>query len=123
MTRPGRGRLALAAAVVLVPLLGYPSAVLVGGAPRFPTRAECARPAGASGPVDVVFGRFDTPDAADALRDRALAVGFVGTKTLADGCGRYKVVLTGVPSIEVGREIQAEAAPVQLAPRLEQAAS
>ena len=69
--------------------------------------------------MDVVFGRFDDPEAAAETSDRAVAVGFIGTEALPDGCGRWKVVLEGVPSLETAREIQAEAATVDLRPTLE----
>jgi hypothetical protein len=109
----------VAAAIVLLPLLGYPLFTLAGGAPRFPTREECIHSPVAGQPVDVVFERFDDPDKAAAFRERVLAVGFSGTEMLADGCGRWKVVLQSVPTIEIAREVQAEAATVDLSPKLE----
>ncbi len=116
------GRVALAAAIVLVPLIGYPLATLAGGSPRFPTRDECARSAIEGKPVDVVFGHFDDPETAGTTRDQVVAVGFKGTDVLPDGCGRWKVVLENVPSLEVAREIQREAGTVDLHPTLELAA-
>ena len=113
------GRFAVAAAVVLVPLLGYPLVTLAGGSPSFPSRQECVRPAVDGRPVDLVFGRFDDPDAAAAQRERVVGFGFQGTEVVFDGCGRWEVVLEGIPSIEVGREIQKEAATVDLEPTLE----
>ena len=61
----------------------------------------------------------DGPEAAATFRDRVLSVGFSGTEMLADGCGRWKVVLEDVPSVEIAREVQAEAATVDLSPTLE----
>ncbi len=116
------GRVAVAAAIVLVPLLGYPLVTLAGGSPRFPSPEECVRLPLEGKPVDLVFGRFDDPDSAVELRDRALSVGFIGTEALADGCGRWKVVLENVPTVAVAREIQEEAATVDLRPTLELAA-
>ena len=109
----------LAVAIVTVPLLAYVATALADGAPRFPTRAECIRAAVEGEPVDLVYGRFDTIPAAEELRDRVIAVGFTGTELLADGCGRWKVVLESVPSIDVAAEIQEEAASVDLEPTLE----
>ena len=106
-------------AIVLVPLLGYPLVTLAGGSPRFPSRDECVRSPVEGQPVDVVFGRFDDPEVAAETSDRVVAVGFIGTEALPDGCGRWKVVLEGVPSLETAREIQAEAATVDLRPTLE----
>ena len=113
------GRLWAAVVVVLVPLLAYPIVTLSGGAPRFPTRDECAHPAVEGAPVDIVYGRLDDPLEASRLRDRVVAVGFIGTEAVADGCGRWKVVLENVPSLEVAREVQEEAKGVDLSPTLE----
>lgn len=112
-------RLAAALAVVLVPLLGYPLFTVAGGQPRFPTREECIHRPIADRPVDVVYARFDDPRLASDQLDRVLGVGFAGTKVLPDGCGRWKVVLENVPSLEIGREIQKEAETVDLYPTLE----
>jgi len=112
-------RFRAAIAIVAVPLLAYPLVSTVSGAPRFPTPGECVKPAVGGQSVDLVFGRFDDPRQADQLRDRALAAGFRGTESLPDGCGRWKVVLESVPSVEVAREVQKEAGSVGLAPTLE----
>ena len=113
------GRRWIPVLIVLVPLLGYPIAMLGGGGPRFPTRAECVHPAVEGAPVDLVYGRLDDPVDAARLRDRVVAVGFTGTEAVADGCGRWKVVLENVPSLEVAREVQEEARSVELSPTLE----
>lgn len=113
------GRMWLAVAIVAAAALVYPLVMLAGGAPRFPTRDECIRPAVDGQPVDVVFDRFDDPLSAAELVDRVVSVGFTGTESLGDGCGRWKVVLEGVPSVEVAREIQSEARTVDLDPTLE----
>lgn len=107
------GRVGVAAAIVAVPLLGYPLVTVAGGSPPFP-RDECARPAVDGQPVEVVYGRFDHPDAAAGFRDRVLELGFQGTEVMFDGCGQWKVVLEGVPSVEIAHELQAEAATVDL---------
>lgn len=112
-------RVWVAVAIVLVPLLGYPLVTLAGGSPRFPSRQECVRSPVEGQPVDVVFGRFDDPELAAETRDRVVADGFIGTEALPDGCGRWRVVLEGVPSLEIAREIQTEAATVDLRPTLE----
>jgi hypothetical protein len=113
----------LAVAIVLVAALGYPLVVLASGSPRFPTRDECVRPAVEGEPVDLVFGRFDDPVSAADFVTRVVAVGFIGTESAADGCGRWKVVLENVPSIELAAQIQEEAATVDLHPQLELASS
>ena len=112
-------RLWWAVAIVAVAIVAYPLVTLASGSPRFPTRDECVRPAVEGQPVDIVFGRVDSPVEAAELRDRVIAVGFVGTESLGDGCGRWEVVLEGVPSIDVGRQVQEEAASVELDTTLE----
>jgi hypothetical protein len=114
-----RRRVWIALAVVIIPLVGYPIIVVASGAPRFPSAQECVRPVVDGHPVDVVFGRFDDPNAAVELRDRVVAVGFTGTEMLGDGCGRWKVVLLNVPSVDVARGVQEEATTVDLATTLE----
>jgi hypothetical protein len=113
------GRAWVATAIVVVPLLVYPLVTVAGGAPRFPSPAECVRPAVEGQPADVVYGRFDDPVTAVAFRDRVLSVGFAGTEMLGDGCGRWKVVLEDVPSLDIARGVQVEAASVDLSPTLE----
>ena len=117
-----RRRVGLAAAIVVVPLLVYPAVTMASGFPRFPTRDECVRPAVEGEPVDVVYGRFDSRVEAAELLERVLTVGFTGTETLFDACGRWKVVLEGVPSLEIARGVQEEAATVDLEPTLERGA-
>ena len=112
-------RIWIVAVIVAVPLVAYPLVGLAGGAPRFPTRSECVHAAVEGQPIAVVFGRTDDPLSAMALRDRALEVGFTGTESVPDGCGRWKVLVGGVPSIAVGREVVDEARTVGLAPTLE----
>jgi hypothetical protein len=112
-------RLWLAVAIVVVPLVGYVAVTLADGAPRFPGRYECVRSAVDGQPVDVVFGRSDDPVSADELRDQVVSVGFVGVESEPDGCGRWKVLLADVPSLETARAVQEEAERVDLAPTLE----
>lgn len=69
--------------------------------------------------MEVVWGRFDDLGEANGLRERALAVGFTGTEVQADGCGRWKVVLDGVPSVAVAQAVASEAENVDLHPALE----
>lgn len=111
--------LGAATAIVAVAAIGYPLVSLAGGRPRFPSPEECVQPALEGRGVNVVYGRVDSPLEADALRDRVLAVGFTGAKALGDGCGRWKVIVEGVPSVEIGQEIQEEARSVDLGTTLE----
>jgi hypothetical protein len=107
--------------VLLVAALAYPLAVLAGGEPRFPSRAECAHPAKTGGDIEAVFGRFSTNAAAESLLRRVLQSGFESVRIESDGCGRLKVTLHGIPTLEVGRDFVAEAERVGFHPALEQA--
>ena len=116
-----RMRRLLPCALLVVAALAYPLAVVAGGLPRFPSRADCIRPATDDGKgLEVVFGHVASLGEATDLQARALEVGFQGTQVTHDGCGRYKVAIPGVPSIKIGEEIIAEARSVGLEATLEQ---
>ena len=53
------------------------------------------------------------------LRDRALEVGFRGTRIGFDRCGDMRVQLDEIPNVRVAEEIQVEARPVGLTPTIE----
>ncbi len=106
---------------VVVLALAYPAYALVGGAPQFPDRGDCVRPATADGDIEAVFGYFDTERDAVVVRDRALAVGFVGTEMAWNGCGRVRVAVGGIPTLEVGRAFAEQAQTVGMDVTLEQA--
>jgi hypothetical protein len=107
--------------LVVVAAFAYPVAVLSGGLPRFPTRAECIHPAKEGVPLEAVFGRFDhRPDAEQHLQ-RVLTLGFKGTQIEPDGCGRLKVDVAGIPTLDVGHDLLAEAQSVGLSATLEAA--
>lgn len=117
--RRSTARLA-AAAIVVVPLVGYPALVLADGA-RFPSADDCvhvARP-GESGDLDLVFGRRDTPAEAQQLLEQVKQVGYVDAEVQQDGCLRWKVVYTGIESYEQGASSAAEARGAGLDPQLE----
>ena len=107
--------------VVTAVVLAYPVVELAHGAPRFPTRDECVRPATADGDIDAVFGYFDDDREAAEVRDRALAVGFTGTEMAWDPCGRLRVAVGGIPTLAVGRRFAEEARKVGFEVTLEQA--
>jgi hypothetical protein len=108
-------------ALVLVAVIGYPVAVLGDGAPRFPKRTDCIRPATKDGDIEAVFGRFDLRSEAAAELRRVLERGFTGSQIEGDGCGRLKVVVHGIPTLAVGRELTAEIRSVGLDATLEYA--
>lgn len=117
------GRRLLPWAIVLVAAFAYPVVVLAGGGARFPTTAECVHTARADGDLEVVFGRVDSPTAATSVLDRVLAAGFKGSQVEPDGCGRWKIAVHGIPTLEVGGEVMAEARSVGFHPTLEQVVS
>jgi hypothetical protein len=109
-------------ALVAVCAAGYPAIVLARGAPHFPTRAECRQPARAGEEIVAVFGAFRERGQATALARRAAQVGFAELDVERDACGDVKVVLHDIPSLAVGRDLQAEAARVGLHVTLERPA-
>ena len=111
----------LAIGVLAVGPVLYPVITVARSAPHFPTRSECVNPAKAAGAVDAVFGRFSLLAAASDKQRRVRELGFAGAEIERDGCGYYKVVVHGVPSLGVGRELVVEARRVGLQVSLEQA--
>ena len=108
-------------AIIVAVALAYPLAVVAGGAPRFPSRDECVRPATEDGDIDAVFGYLDSERDAVVVRDRALASGFIGTELQWNGCGRVRVAVGGIPTLEVGSDLAEEARSVGFEVTLEQA--
>ncbi len=102
-------RTALWVACGIAVVLAYPAFVLATGAPSFPSRDECVRPAVADGDIDAVFGYFDTETEAAEMRDRALGVGFQGAELAWNGCGRVRVAVGGIATLAVGREFVQQA--------------
>ncbi|MGB8351901.1 MAG: hypothetical protein WCE47_15860 [Gaiella sp.] len=78
---------------------------------RFPSRYDCVRlaPLGSTEPLDLVFGRRDTPTAAESLLERVRAVGYVDAEVRLEGCGRWKVLYDGITSYPQGASSAAEA--------------
>lgn len=106
---PDRLRLA-AAAIVVVPLVGYPLLVAADGA-RSPSPDDCVHvaPPGTTEGLDLVFGRRDTRPEADELLEEVRGVGYVDAEVRADGCWRWKVLYDGIETYQQGLESRAEA--------------
>ncbi len=112
-TRIDRGRaaptprlraLTLASAALVV--LAYPAAVLaLGGAPRFPSRSDCAALAEPleDGSFVAVYEREETLLEATKVRDSLITMGFTGTDVRPDGCGRWEVANPSVVTVEQAR--------------------
>ena len=99
-----------AAAILVVPLVGYPAVVLRNGA-TFPSPDDCVHVAkpGETGDLDLVFGRRDTVAEADRLLEQVKRVGYGDAEVQADGCLRWKVLYTGIESYAQGASSAAEA--------------
>jgi hypothetical protein len=99
----------------------YPVVLLAQGAPAFPTRDECSRPAfsDADGQHELVFAHLDSPAEAEKLCDEVVGVGFVATEVSPDGCGRWKVANDGIDSLASGEATAAEARQAGFDPRVE----
>jgi hypothetical protein len=100
----------LAAAIVAVPLIGYPLVVAADGAP-FPSPEDCVRVAapGTTEALDLVFGRRDTVEEAEQLLEQVKGVGYVDAEIQGDGCGRWKVLYDGITSYAQGVSSRVEA--------------
>lgn len=96
-------------ALVFAAGIGYPVGIVSGGTPHFPKRSDCVDVATKNGKIEAVFGRFDKRADAAARLELVLGRGFKGSEVEGDGCGRMKVVLPGIPTLAVGRELAAEA--------------
>ena len=118
MTRT-RVRLAVAA-IVALPLLGYPALVAADGV-RLPSSDDCVAAAspGDEGDLDLVFGRRSTPAEAEVLLQRVVGVGYVDAVVRPDGCLRWKVLYDGIERYEQGLESRAEARGAGLEAELE----
>lgn len=110
-------------AIVLSVAFAYPLAVLAGGGPSFPSRDDCVHPAVDGAPIDAVLAYVDTEHEAKAVRERALGVGFQGAEVERNACGRVKVLVPGIPTLQVGREFAQEAEGVGFDVTLERAES
>ena len=55
--------------------------------------------------LEVVYGRFEAPDDADALLAELERVGFTGAETDLDGCGRWKVSYDSIDSYDQGEAL------------------
>jgi hypothetical protein len=97
-------------------LVALPAVVLaVALAPRVQaSTAGCEPPAPRAGPAIVVFGHPKTFSDAVVLRDSALRVGFKRTSVGFDHCGQLRVQSVELPSVQLAREVQAEAESVHL---------
>ena len=107
--------------IVVVVGIAYPLVAVAGGTPLFPSRGDCVRPATEDGDIDAVFGYFDSEWEAVVMRDRALAAGFQGTEIQGNGCGRVRVAVGGITTLDVGHNLVAEARSVGFEVTLEQA--
>ena len=104
---------------VVVLGLAYPIVVLAGGGAHFPSRADCVHIAHADGDLKVVFGRSESASDASSLLGHVLKSGFKGSLIEPDGCGLLQVSVHGIPTLEVGGQVVAEAKTVGLGASVE----
>jgi hypothetical protein len=103
---PARNVPLLATGVVVVALVGYPLLALSGGSPRFPTRGECVTVAGGDAPdLNVVYGRFDDLQPAEALLADVTRTGFTGAELTLDNCGQWTVAYDAIESYAQGQAL------------------
>ena len=109
-----------AAAIVAVPLVGYPLVVGADGTP-FRSADDCVRKAspGETAALDLVFGRRDTEEEAQQLLDEVRTVGYVDAELRVDACGRWEVLYDGITSYPQGASSRAEARGAGLEAELE----
>jgi hypothetical protein len=108
------------AAIVLGPLLAFPLVVMADGAPPFPSRDDCTRPAtGDAADLEVVYGRLDSPVAGQELLDRVLGTGFIGAEMALDACGRWKVSYDAIDTFAQGQGLVEQAREAGFEPRVE----
>jgi 4-amino-4-deoxy-L-arabinose transferase-like glycosyltransferase len=85
---------------------GIYAAFVVGDPPaRAPTAEDCRISSTSGTGLDAVFGADLSYAEAKTLLERALTVGFVGTRIERTGCSSFRVVVTGIPEDE---DVQAE---------------
>ena len=121
--RPSR----LAWVVVLVGLLSHPAAMLVGyagsglpgGRPSLSATARCTPAPVAGRSVRVVLGYVDSYPKAITLRERARRAGLVEVENSQDDCGRLRVFVDDVPSIDVAQSLLVDARAAGLSPAVE----
>jgi hypothetical protein len=106
--RSSRSRV-LAISLVAAAALGYPLAVLAGGAPRFPSTRDCDTRATHDGAIDLNLGTFPSAGAAAARLARAQRAGFVSARALLNECGQFDVLVPGYTTLAGAQSAVAEA--------------
>jgi hypothetical protein len=100
-------------AIVAVGLLSHPGAILVGysgsglpgGAPVFISARACVAGSTQDRDVRVVVGYADSYSEARDLRRRASSAGLGNVDVARDGCGRLRVYVDDVASVDVSRAL------------------
>ena len=100
-------------------LVGYSGSGLPGGAPRYPGAADCVAAPASGRSVRVVVGYADSYLEADAIRGRALEAGLPVAEVEQDGCGRLRVFVDDVPTVDASQALVTDAQAAGLEPTLE----
>jgi hypothetical protein len=102
---------------------GISGATLPGGMPHFPNNADCTPSPTAGRAMRVVVGYADSYPRANRIRARAKAGGLGGVRVTQDGCGRLRVFVGDVTTMEAARHLSKLAREAALRPSLESNAS
>ena len=97
--------------------------MIASGAPRFPSRAECVKPALEDGDIEAVFGYFDSVQEASHRAGQSTRRRLSRTEIQANACGVVQVAVGGIPTLEVGRAFAEQARSVGFEVTLVQADS
>jgi hypothetical protein len=116
-----------ACSIVVLAALAYPASMLVGysghglpGAlPRFPSSADCVDAPAPGEKVRVVVGYARSYPRARDLRRRATRAGLPNVGMEQDGCGRVRVFVERLATVDVGQRFVAMAHAAGLGPTLE----
>jgi hypothetical protein len=104
-------------------LTGLSGPTLPGGMPHFPSNSDCTSSPVPGQAMRVVVGYADSYPAANRIRARAKAGGLGGVRVAQDGCGRLRVFVGGVGTLEAARHLSNVARRAALRPSLESDAS
>ena len=100
-------------------LVGYAGSGLPGSRPSVSATARCAPAPVAGRSVRVVLGYVDSYPKAVTMRERARRAGLLDVENSQDDCGRLRVFVDDVASIEVAQALLVDARAAGLNPAVE----
>jgi hypothetical protein len=113
--------------IVVAAALVYPVSMVTaisgptfpGGMPHFPSNADCTPSPSDGRAMRVVVGYADSYPRADRIRTRAKAGGLDRVRVTQDGCGRLRVFVGDITTMEAARHLSNLARAAALRPSLE----